>query len=262
MVHIISVDLRAHFPRLQDIDPLLQGKQTPGRKYYKLIADAIFEEWAVCFRDEISGKPIGDGKFSLWDQIETCMENKHRLKSAGQPWKKPVQGNRQAACVIPEKFCPPLNTFQKMEAENTRRELLQLYKNDKSWDWDKVREKLTTYSSFAAQRHLITMQKRNINDAIEKWPFLCEVTGMLIHMRELCGCDLQKSYENFTKYHLTTLIEFMTLQSPKRINNTKLQTEIPALDDGIYIKFIMAVVMIANHFEEDSTLLIRTLEVI
>ena len=113
-----------------------------------------------------------------------------------------------------------------MAAENVRRELAAIYKSSQSWEWDLIRSNLNNPRSFAAQRHLITKKKRDINDILEKWPLLSELSGILSHFHELTKSELSSSFESFITNELDTLIEFMTLQSQQRVLNVKVQREL------------------------------------
>lgn len=263
MVFVISTDLVEAYSNAKRENPTLYKFKTPGRAVYKEIVNALFVDYAACFIDKIKEKTIGDGKFTLTDQLETCVENLCRSKSnSGETRASAViKGNRKMACVLPDKFNPALSKIQKQEAEIVRRELVAVYRRSKCmWDWDLIKDKLSQYSTFALQRNEITSRKRNIADIVEKWPFLFEPLGMMRHMLELTGQDLHKNFEIFQNQEVERLIKFLTIQSGKRVANLKIQRD-AACGTCPYTSMLAAVIMLTKHFEEDVLEIIRCIEV-
>lgn len=259
MVLIISKDIVDLYETFKQENPLVTQK-TPGRSYYKKIVEALFFEYAACFEDKIRGKVISDGKFSLEDQFETCVENLYRHRNVGQSSSSALRGRKLAsACgVLPDKYNPILSKAEKKEAEISRLDLIKIYKQSKrDWNWDSIKDKMK--KSFGAQRNAITAKKRNMEDLVEWWPFLFEPNGLLCHMLELTGRDVTNSIQAFLVTLAGTLIQYLTIESPKRIPNTKVQRELSNHQDTGKLYAIVA--MLANHFNENVKDIVRVIEV-
>lgn len=264
MVKVISQEIFLTYNEIKKSNPTVKQK-TPGRAVYKAFVNAIFTKFAFAFEDRINGNLIKDGKFSLTDQIETCVENKYRPDKCSQERSSaPVRGNRSAACILPNKFSPPLTKASKVKAEEIRRELALLYTSPKSvWDWEHIRSQLVTEPSLAAQRNLINSKQRDMELIVEKWPFLFEVSGLICHLDNITGSSLLLNFEKFVDQDLDDLLEYLNVMSPQRVKIIKIGKEM-ALGNGslIHRKLIAIISMLTIHWGEDPSSLISCAEVI
>lgn len=259
MVLIISKDIKAAYAEIKQQNPTIKQK-TPGRAVYKAVVAAIFIEFPEPFKDTIMGQVVGDGQFSLMDQVETCVENMYRGKSASNGARSaPAKGNRSAACILPEHYAPTLNKHQRTEAEQTRLELLAIYRSSDERNWDYIKEKLT--DSIGAQRAMIVAKKRIVSDIVERWPFLFELSGMLCHLDYITNSSLLTNFQNFIENDADDFINYLTLMSPAKIPNLKVKRSM-ALQSGPHARLLGIIMMLAAHFKEDISVLLQSVEVI
>lgn len=264
MVQILSQDIFEKYEEVKKLTPSMTQK-SPGRAVYMAVIDSLFETFAFAFEDRINGKLVRDGKYTLREQIETCVENKYRPKQCpGERAALPAKGNRSASCILPEKFAPPLTKRKKDKAEEIRRELLTLYKASQSdWEWGHIKEQLAEEASLAAQRAMINSKNRYMGHIVEKWPFLFEVSGMLCHLDSITGSSLIGNFERFIDEDLSCLLQFLTIMSPQRIKNLKIERELTVGTGSlVHRQLLGAMCMLAVHWGEEPNILISCVEVI
>lgn len=260
MVYEISKDIKKAYLKVREENPTIKQK-TPGRPVYKAITEAIFKDFKDSFEDTLAGKVVGDGMFSLKDQFETCIENMFREHNRGSEKTTPVKGNRSASCILADMFAPTLTKVQKLKAEETRLQLTALYKSPSNWDWDLIKTKMNDQCTIGAQRALINHKKRDMNVIIEHWPFLFEYKGLINHLEKITGQEsFLSNFETFVADELDDYINYLTIESPKRIRNLKIKNAL-ASATGVHQSFMGLIQMLCNHFEEDFSLLVRCAEV-
>ncbi|KAK3917138.1 Ribosomal protein L11 methyltransferase [Frankliniella fusca] len=262
-IFVLSMDIRDKYEEIKIHNPSLKQK-TPGRSVYKTIVQSIFRfqkgKYVSCLQDMLKGKVIGDGMFSLVDSIETCIENKSRPKKPAGERAARVKGIRAAACILEDKYAPPLNKHQRTEGEQIRKSLLAIYKSPKAeWDWVEIKKMIVEYSSLASQRAMITARNRRMDELVDQWPFLFELNGLLCHLNEITQSDLCDNFEKFIDCELDDWIQYLTVMSPSRIKLLKLQNEV-ALGDGVHRRFLSLIYMLAIHWDEDPGVLFSSVE--
>ncbi|XP_052126108.1 uncharacterized protein LOC127749959 [Frankliniella occidentalis] len=259
MVLTISKDLMAAYEALKKRDPSVTQKH-PGRPRYKEIVRVIFKDFKKCFQDTLNEEVVGDGDFTLIDQIETCVENIYRTSSVNKSnATERAKGLRAASCILPHKYCPPMTKAEKKAAEETRLQLLILFKGPKSeWDWNNIKSKLL--ASLPAQRAILTSPKRTIDDVTEKWPFLFEYQGSLCHLNAITGVDVLENFQDFVKDKLDDLISYLTLESPQRKKNVKINRAVVMVPEAQHTLLLAAVKMLVNHFDENLSDILLTAE--
>jgi len=236
-------------------------QRPPGRAVYKAVVDALFVTYDFAFKDTLNGVLVGDGKFSLLDQIETCMENKYRPVTSRSGRALPVGGNRAAACILATKFAPPMTKQDKAEAETARLSLLAVYNDDRERDWDAIKLELLKDASLAAQRAMITAKTRDICLIAEKWPLLFEFPGLIAHLDEITGSDLKHNFEIFITNGLDSLIDFLRVMSPQSIKILKIYKQLELAGNGIQKRLFALIMMLVVHWGEDATQLHSCVEV-
>ena len=90
-------------------------------------------------------------------------------------------------------------------------------------------------------------------------PFLFEPNGLLCYMLELTGRDVTNSIQAFLATLADTLVQYLTIESPKRISNTEVQRDLSNYQGGGKLYVIVA--MLANDFNENVIKIVRVIEV-
>lgn len=260
MVQVLSTDIREKWDTLKKNSPTLKQK-TPGRAVYKAVVNALFVKYEFAFKDTLNGEVVGDGKSSLIDQIETCVENKYRPVTSRSARALPVRGNRAAACILPTKFAPPMTKEDRAEAETARLSLLAVYNEDRERDWDAIKLEFLKDASLAAQRALITAKTRDICLIAEKWPLLFEFPGLIAHLDEITGSNLKHNFEIFITNGLDTLVNFLRVMSPQRIKLLKIEKQLELAGNGIQKRLFALIMMLVVHWGEDTTQLLSYVQV-
>ena len=78
-------------------------------------------------------------------------------------------------------------------------------------------------------------------------------------MLELTGRDVTNSIQAFLATLADTLVQYLTIESPKRISNTEVQRDLSNYQGGGKLYVIVA--MLANDFNENVIKIVRVIEV-
>jgi len=98
---------------------------------------------------------------------------------------------------------------------------------------------------------------------VKQWPFLFYPAMMRKHHNRLTGRDIYLEMAKFCENKMEVLILFMTTSSNANIENMAIRLNAEQSHEQISVpdRFMMVLLMVANHFKEDKASLIFCAEV-
>jgi len=236
----------------------------------------------------INGKVIGDGKLTFAHRFETCAENlirKEQRKRQGKTTKITAKKGTGTVGVLIEEYEPKLAPASKTEQEGIREHLKNYHKQDASeQDLEQVSKDLD--NTYELQRADIVTAKQDdmmaaedkdegaenpdgditepaLQVLLKEWPFLFHPEMIRRHHHRLTGRDIHLDLLKFCEDKMEFLLLYMTTSSSANVENMalRLNAERRCIELGLSERLLLVLLMVANHFKEDSTSLIYCTEV-
>lgn len=217
-------------------------------------------------------------------RFEICAENlirKEQRKRQGKRTKVQSKKGTGTVGVLIGEYEPKLAPASKTEQEGIREHLKNYYQLDAL---EQNLEQVTTDldNTYELQRADIISAKQDVLMAAEdkenqddeliepalkvlltQWPFLFQPAMMRRHHKRLTGKDIHLEKEKFCEKKMDLLLMYMTTSSSSNVENMalRLKAERRSIELGSSERIMLVLLMVANHFKEDSTSLIYCTEV-
>lgn len=244
----------------------------------------MFVKYPECLKDKVNGSEVGNGQQSFIKRFKACIENQLRDKSVEQSTRQRAVRAKGVVGVLASEYEPDILDSPKQQ--ETRERLQNIHKlNPRSWDYDAVRKDMI--ETYELQREDIIKVKELFDEEEEKsaegededdvqekalvtisklWPFLFEKDILTLHHKRLTGRELLPRAKEFMRDKVDFFMMYLTSASSKsNIKNLALRIKSgPYLEETPYApkKLLCAILMIANYFKEDSSLLFLPVEVL
>lgn len=234
------------------------------------------------------GKQVGDGKATFLKALKITIENKCRSEIAGasqnKKGKKAMRGTGVVGVLV-EQYNPSITGLVKERQIGIRNHLQNLHQsNNISWAGTSVLNDLK--STFELQRDDIILARKkvepennsesdeenNLDDAPvppalqtlrDLWPCLFTVPGLESHHVRLTGRNIRPHLEEFRVEHIKYLNLFLTSNSQSNTKNLALKIKMEQAGHmaDFQKEMLGCFLMLANHFQEDNTVFLKTAEV-
>lgn len=242
-------------------------------------------EFENCLKVYVNGKSAGDGSPAFQHSLEVCTGNllrRHNEKNKSRP-KVSAKKGKGTVGVLASQYEPVLAPASQTEQEGIRVHLQNCHEID---SLDDILEDVTRdlERTFELQRGDIVRAKEDVMEAssdhenpddvvvtedpalkklVKRWPFLFYPEMMRKHHTRLTGRDIHLEMEKFCENDMEQLILYMTTSSNANIENMALRLNAEQTHEDLNLpdRFMMVLLMVANHFKEDKASLIFSAEV-
>lgn len=235
-----------------------------------------------CLHVHVNGKVMGDGKHTFNHLFEVCAENlmrKYNKKNSTRSTHNAKKGKGTVGVLMAE-YEPTLAPACLTEQQGIRAHLQNCFKlAPHLHDFDEISEDLA--KTYELQRADIVEAKEDVLEpaggdgdpdtpvepAMKKllrlWPFLFHPLMMRKHHNRLTGREIYQEMKTFSATKLDVLIIFMTTSSNSNLDNMALRINAEKQSNELdeHQSLMLALLMVANHFGEDSKTLIYNAEV-
>lgn len=246
----------------------------------------MYARFKECFKIRLNGNELGDGKKTFAHRFEVCAENLIRkLQRKSKTTKVQAKKGTGTVGVLIAQYEPNLAPASRTEQEGIREHLKTYHKLDAlEQDLEQVSKDLD--NTFELQRADIISAKNDVMMAAEdkvegdenlddeliepalkavlkEWPFLFHPEMIRRHHHRLTGKDIYLQKESFCENKMDFLLLYMTTSSSSNVENMalRLKAERNSRELGTSEKMMLVLLMVANHFKEDSTSLVYCTEV-
>lgn len=237
----------------------------------------VANKFGDCVKQIINNREVGDGESTLAKNIQTCVENMRNTEGLPQPPRKTkVQKGTKQVGVLQSEYHPPL--LNKTEQETTKELMKTMHQENEIITEEEVLPHFEKCYTLLRQ-DLLMLYKQVEEDESEpdepagpavkgvktEWPCLFTTWGLDSHYRRLTGKDIDGPMDKFITEQLEVFSNFLITASPKYVENlalrVALETKYPEEMKRPEKVLLMAVMMLANHFNEDHDKLIIPVEV-
>ncbi|XP_059906679.1 uncharacterized protein LOC132456365 [Gadus macrocephalus] len=204
------------------VDQMLVHEQNPTRATCHTIARMIVRDWPKSFADVgQKGDMLGDGCYSLLQQIKTRVEYKNRkqtLQTRRRRQRRPSNVAAEGAIAMARgpvdqygcvRWCPEELPAGETEAtlEEKKQQLLNIYAEGGMGGAETAEHLME--KTYITQRQFINgVPAPAIHEIKEDWPFLFSQRGLFSHFSLLTDVSIQTKYEEAMNSKGSTIIRF------------------------------------------------------
>jgi hypothetical protein len=202
------------------------------------------------------------------------------MRDKNQAYRKAVR-SKGVVGVLPAEYDPPV--LDQEVQEGMRDSLLNTSKeNPANWVWtDITRQMLATYE--LQRRDIINAREKVLDQmntdeeetdaddiplkALEEiknlWPFLFKAPILSLHHKRLTGRELQPALQEFIDEKLEVALLYLTSCSAANTANLSLRLKLEKSETlwNKDNKLLCCTTMVANHFKENKSIFLHTVEV-
>lgn len=255
----------------------------------------MFKKFPKCLASEVLGKQVDDGTASFLKALKLTIENKCRSAVEGASKSKSAKKAKKGTGtvgILSEQYNPPITGLAKDRQIVIRDHMKNLHDSHNiNWTGTSIIDDLSsTYElqrdDILAARSMVDKEKQKENESSnsdeaneenddptmkvpalkalrDSWPCLFTEQGLHGHHVRLAGRDIRPHLEQFKEEHEPYVKLFLTSNSWSNTKNLSLRLK--AEKDGSIEEFpkamLLCFMMVANHFQEDVSIILKTAEV-
>ena len=235
------------------VDQMLVHEQNPTRATCHTIARMIVRDWPKSFADVgQKGDMLGDGCYSLLQQIKTRVEYKNRkqtLQTRRRRQRRPSNVAAEGAIAMARgpvdqygcvRWCPEELPAGETEAtlEETKQQLLNIYAEG-GMGGAETAEHLMERTYITMRQFINRLPAPAIAEIKEEWPFLFSQRGLFSHFSLLTDVSIQTKYEEAMNSKGSDIIRFCQQLNRPGIKDVLAKYEPEASDKAACILLLL-----------------------
>ncbi|XP_059915959.1 uncharacterized protein LOC132463678 [Gadus macrocephalus] len=235
------------------VDQMLVHEQNPTRATCHTIARMIVRDWPKSFADVgQKGDMLGDGCYSLLQQIKTRVEYKNRnqtLQTRRRRQRRPSNVAAEGAIAMARgpvdqygcvRWCPEELPAGETEAtlEEKKQQLLNIYAEG-GMGGAETAEHLMEKTYITQRQFINRVPAPAIAEIKEDWPFLFSQRGLFSHFSLLTDVSIQTKYEEAMNSKGSTIIRFCQQLNRSGIKDVLAKYEPEASDKAACVLLLL-----------------------